>query len=104
MSCKRWKRNKQMNDDDDNKPGKDNMKPGLKPAKAGKSRRPLPPVETRFKPGQSGNPKGRAVGTRQRLGEAFLTDVLEAWRDHGKGVASLLHRLHRATVVIYFGK
>jgi hypothetical protein len=41
------------------------------------NRRPLPPVETRFKPAQSGNPKGRAVGTRQRLGEAFLTDMLE---------------------------
>ena len=68
------------------------MKRALKPATAGMSRRPLPPVETRFKPGHSGNPKGRAVGTRQRLGEAFLTDMLEAWRDHGKGAIARVVR------------
>jgi hypothetical protein len=38
----------------------------------------------RFKPGQSGNPRGRAVGTRQKLGEAFLTDMLEGWQKDGK--------------------
>lgn len=37
-----------------------------------------------FQPGQSGNPKGRAVGTRQKLGEAFLTDMLESWQSSGK--------------------
>lgn len=26
----------------------------------------------RFKPGQSGNPKGREKGSRNKLGEAFL--------------------------------
>lgn len=36
-----------------------------------------------FKPGQSGNPKGRPRGARQRLGERFLTDMLADWDAHG---------------------
>ena len=36
-----------------------NSSSAKKPAKLGPSRRKLPPVETRFKPGQSGNPAGR---------------------------------------------
>jgi hypothetical protein len=45
---------------------------------------PLPPAETRWKPGQSGNPKGRPVGSRVKLGEAFLADLYEAWEAKGK--------------------
>lgn len=33
------------------------------PAEQGKSKRRPPPVETRFKPGQSGNPTGRRKGS-----------------------------------------
>lgn len=37
-----------------------------------------------WKPGQSGNPKGRAKGSRNKLTEAFLSDFLGAWDEHGK--------------------
>lgn len=37
-----------------------------------------------FKPGQSGNPAGRPKGSRNKLTEDFLSDVLEAWQTSGK--------------------
>jgi hypothetical protein len=37
-----------------------------------------------FKPGQSGNPKGRPKGSRNALGEDFLSDMLAVWREKGK--------------------
>lgn len=36
-----------------------------------------------FKPGQSGNPTGRPKGSRSKLGEAFLSDLLTAWDQRG---------------------
>jgi len=36
-----------------------------------------------WKPGQSGNPKGREKGSRNKLSEAFLSDVLSEWKSHG---------------------
>lgn len=35
-------------------------------------------------PGQSGNPAGRPKGSRNKLGEAFLDDMLADWEKHGK--------------------
>lgn len=44
-----------------------------------------------FKPGQSGNPAGRPKGSRNKLTESFLTDVLEAWETSGKvAIADML--------------
>ena len=39
---------------------------------------------TAWKPGQSGNPKGREKGSRNKLSEDFLADVHEAWQARGK--------------------
>lgn len=36
-----------------------------------------------WKPGQSGNPAGRPKGARNKLGEAFLADMLTDWEEFG---------------------
>lgn len=36
-----------------------------------------------FKPGQSGNPNGRAKGSRNKLGEAFLEALHNDFKEHG---------------------
>lgn len=46
--------------------------------------RPMPPVETRFKPGQSGNPGGKAAGTRNRISAAFLHALADDFDAHGR--------------------
>lgn len=43
-------------------------------------------IAGQFKPGQSGNPKGRAKGTRHKLGEAFIEAMHEDFEKHGKSV------------------
>jgi hypothetical protein len=38
----------------------------------------------KWKPGQSGNPKGRPQNAKQKLSDSFLADMLEAWQAKGK--------------------
>ena len=39
-----------------------------------------------FKPGQSGNPAGRPLGTRNKFSEAFVSDVAAVWESRGRGI------------------
>lgn len=50
------------------------------------------PTPWRFKPGQSGNPAGRPKGSRSKLAEDFLRDILEAWQ---RGGAEALERVRK---------
>lgn len=36
--------------------------------------------------GQSGNPAGRKKGSRNKLGEQFITDLYADWQEHGPAV------------------
>lgn len=44
--------------------------------------KPMPPVEHQFKPGNPGRPKG----ARNKLGEAFIEDLLHSWEAQGPAV------------------
>jgi hypothetical protein len=50
---------------------------------ASKERQLAPLREHAFKPGQSGNPKGRPKGARNRLGTAFLEALEADFNEHG---------------------
>jgi hypothetical protein len=44
----------------------------------------------RWKPGQTGNPKGRPTGARQRIAEKLLSDIAEVWQACGIDVLKRL--------------
>ena len=41
---------------------------------------------TQFKPGQSGNPKGRKKGSRNKITKQYLDDLVASYAEHGKAV------------------
>lgn len=42
--------------------------------------------DTRFKPGQSGNPDGRPKGSKNKIAEDFLTDLQALWKEEGPAI------------------
>lgn len=43
----------------------------------------MPKEDTQFQPGQSGNPKGRPKGSRNKLSDAFLKTLADDFEEHG---------------------
>ena len=55
-----------------------------------------------YKPGQSGNPKGRPQGSRNKLTEDFFRDLCDAWQAFGKSAlmtAAWMHPLEFVRLV-----
>jgi Family of unknown function (DUF5681) len=49
---------------------------------------------TPWKPGQSGNPKGRPKGSRNKLSEEFFRDLYDAWQAFGKPALETMAMLY----------
>ena len=49
---------------------------------------------TQFKPGQSGNPRGRPPGSRNKLSEDFFRDLCDAWQVFGKPALETMAMLY----------
>ena len=69
--------------------------PGKSPAKKWDKRDNLRPP---WKPGQSGNPKGRAKGVRNKLSESVFADILKDWDAHGP---EAIERVRQASPDVY---
>jgi Family of unknown function (DUF5681) len=52
-----------------------------------------------FKPGQSGNPKGRPKGARNKLGEESLPQLCEDFEVHGAAVIERVRQEDPATYI-----
>ena len=63
--------------------GESRVGAGRKVVATTQEKQPVPPQLIPWKPGQSGNPKGRTKGSRHRLGEDFLNKLQADFHEHG---------------------
>jgi uncharacterized protein DUF5681 len=56
-------------------------------------------IGTPFPRGTSGNPAGRPRGSRNRLADAYVTDLMECWEKNGKTALELCATTEPATFV-----
>lgn len=59
----------------------DTPHPGGRPGEDTRAKHPN--LREPWQPGQSGNPNGRPLGARNKLGEAFVADLYDDWKDNG---------------------
>lgn len=64
----------------------------------------MPREDTQFRPGQSGNPKGRPKGSRSKLSEAFLKALADDFNDNGVETIATLRREKPEVYVNAIGK
>jgi hypothetical protein len=50
-----------------------------------------------FEPGRSGNPAGRPRGSRNKLGEDFISAIYEDWTEHGAAVLKQVRQTSPST-------
>jgi hypothetical protein len=50
-----------------------------------------------FEPGRSGNPAGRPKGSRNKLGEDFISAIYEDWTEHGAAVLKQVRQTSPST-------
>ena len=64
----------------------------------------MPESESRWKPGQSGNPKGKPLGARNRLSVRFLEDLCADWEAHGHEALKATRLAEPATYCLMVAK
>jgi hypothetical protein len=57
------------------------------------------PPGRKWAPGESGNPKGRPVGDRNKLATQFFTDLYADWLEHGAAAIQQMREVHPTAYV-----
>jgi hypothetical protein len=82
------------------KPAKKAAKRRTNPDNTASKERQLAPLRRHaFKPGESGNAAGRPKGSRNKVSEAFLTELYELWDQQGSDLIKRVAQKDPATIV-----